>query len=426
MQPEETDATISEETNNFHLQCEANQPTQGSSISSLFLGLSLPVEPKIGECASNNFSSTTLPLLKSINETRTLIQDAMPHSTLAQTSSLLRHKLDSIVSRPRSLNGRGSIQHQFELNMVMWCEEELDFLWIGVRRHGRDNWDALLRDPRLHFSSLKVARDLAERWEEEQSKLLNGTHVSQFRYSDIQNNSWNNSNCSFLGPRKGIWRENLTDGTQLSLGDIYAQREVKGSKRLRFRSTSIRNSDIQHFQRPVNYPNPKRDRYSNCGGAKHDWGSFNCLECNNLPRGNLLSTNGTATCFASKGNLPHWLREVINAPLPRLTGQTLPSIVSLNDHSGMHSIHPYFHPSEPCFVPRKRIHGSLQCSWESDMQPSSSAHLFNYSLGVRPDKNELSRASSYHVKKPDDVIIINSDASSEETISDDHAARPLA
>ncbi|CAN1810118.1 Protein CHROMATIN REMODELING 4 [Linum perenne] len=55
-----------------------------------------------------------------------------------------------------------------------WSEDELDFLWIGVRRHGRGNWDSMLKDPRLKFSKYKTFEDLAARWEEEQFKILNG------------------------------------------------------------------------------------------------------------------------------------------------------------------------------------------------------------------------------------------------------------
>ncbi|XP_051128310.1 protein CHROMATIN REMODELING 4 isoform X2 [Andrographis paniculata] len=56
----------------------------------------------------------------------------------------------------------------------IWSEDELDYLWIGVRRHGRGNWDTMLQDHRLKFSKFKTARDLAVRWEEEQLKILDG------------------------------------------------------------------------------------------------------------------------------------------------------------------------------------------------------------------------------------------------------------
>ncbi|XP_037493790.1 protein CHROMATIN REMODELING 4 isoform X2 [Jatropha curcas] len=59
-----------------------------------------------------------------------------------------------------------------------WAEDELDFLWIGVRRHGRGNWDAMLKDPRLRFSKYKAAEDLAARWEEEQMKILDAPTFS--------------------------------------------------------------------------------------------------------------------------------------------------------------------------------------------------------------------------------------------------------
>ncbi|XP_023766968.1 protein CHROMATIN REMODELING 4 [Lactuca sativa] len=56
-----------------------------------------------------------------------------------------------------------------------WSEDELDFLWIGVRRHGRGGWEAMLRDPRLKFSKFRTPEDLANRWEEEQVKILDLT-----------------------------------------------------------------------------------------------------------------------------------------------------------------------------------------------------------------------------------------------------------
>ncbi|KAF7842962.1 protein CHROMATIN REMODELING 4 [Senna tora] len=55
-----------------------------------------------------------------------------------------------------------------------WSEDELDSLWIGVRRHGRGNWDIMLRDPKLKFSKYKTPEDLSARWEEEQLKVFQG------------------------------------------------------------------------------------------------------------------------------------------------------------------------------------------------------------------------------------------------------------
>ncbi|GAB2241167.1 hypothetical protein Droror1_Dr00017942 [Drosera rotundifolia] len=60
-----------------------------------------------------------------------------------------------------------------------WSEDELDSLWIGVRRHGRGNWESMLRDPRLKFSKYKTLNDLAARWEEEQHRILDASAMTK-------------------------------------------------------------------------------------------------------------------------------------------------------------------------------------------------------------------------------------------------------
>ncbi|XP_022872457.1 protein CHROMATIN REMODELING 4-like isoform X1 [Olea europaea var. sylvestris] len=57
----------------------------------------------------------------------------------------------------------------------IWSEDELDYLWIGVRRHGRGRWDSMLQDPKLKFSKFKTAEDLSARWEVEQLKIVDGS-----------------------------------------------------------------------------------------------------------------------------------------------------------------------------------------------------------------------------------------------------------
>ncbi|KAM1688542.1 hypothetical protein ACFX2K_036399 [Malus domestica] len=83
-----------------------------------------------------------------------------------------RKVLENIMMR----TGPGSsnlFKNKFKADI--WTEDELDYLWIGVRRHGRGNWDAMLRDPRLKFSKFKTSEDLSARWEEEQLKILDGS-----------------------------------------------------------------------------------------------------------------------------------------------------------------------------------------------------------------------------------------------------------
>ncbi|MBA0717162.1 hypothetical protein Golax_004999 [Gossypium laxum] len=82
-----------------------------------------------------------------------------------------RRVLENIMMRTGS--GSGNL-YKKKSKVEGWSEDELDFLWIGVRRHGRGSWDAMLRDPRLRFSKYKTSEDLAARWEEEQLKILDG------------------------------------------------------------------------------------------------------------------------------------------------------------------------------------------------------------------------------------------------------------
>ncbi|XP_048131674.1 protein CHROMATIN REMODELING 4 isoform X2 [Rhodamnia argentea] len=85
-----------------------------------------------------------------------------------------RKVLENIMLR----TGSGSSNlHRKRSRVDCWSEDELDFLWIGVRRHGRGNWDSMLRDHRLRFSKNKTPEDLSARWEEEQAKLFDGSSL---------------------------------------------------------------------------------------------------------------------------------------------------------------------------------------------------------------------------------------------------------
>ncbi|XP_022725940.1 protein CHROMATIN REMODELING 4-like isoform X2 [Durio zibethinus] len=84
-----------------------------------------------------------------------------------------RRVLENIMMRTGSGSGSGN-WYKRKSKVEGWSDDELDFLWIGVRRHGRGNWDTMLRDPRLKFSKYKTSEDLAARWEEELLKILDG------------------------------------------------------------------------------------------------------------------------------------------------------------------------------------------------------------------------------------------------------------
>ncbi|XP_073108301.1 protein CHROMATIN REMODELING 4 isoform X2 [Elaeis guineensis] len=90
------------------------------------------------------------------------------HSSLPENH---RKVLDNIMMRTQSASSKFLKK---KLKADAWSEDELDALWIGVRRHGRGNWDAMLRDPKLKFSKHRTAEDLSARWIEEQCKIMDG------------------------------------------------------------------------------------------------------------------------------------------------------------------------------------------------------------------------------------------------------------
>ncbi|POO03017.1 Octamer-binding transcription factor [Trema orientale] len=398
MQPEVTACMISEERQNFQLENENNKLKRRSPS---FLGLSLPTKPNTTRFASNT-CFTAVPLLHSVGETRQPSQDALLQSSSSQSSSLLRHKLmlDGILSRARAFQDKLRPQTSF------WTEEELDSLWIGVRRYGRDNWGSMLRDQRLHFQPWRMERDLAERWEEEQSKLLNGTFAPQFRHSKAQGISLGFNNIRIT---TGIWRENMTDETRLSLGDVYTRKELSLSRRSRFKSGYVRNNDSEYLQEHVK--NPTTDLYFDYQEGSYEEEPFNCLGGRTMPK-NYPSTNAP-TFMAAKGNLPHWLREAIFSSPPIQTDPPLPPAVSPIAQSEIkHAACPYFDHFELHLGTRNEMH---------HLKTSGRGHCLNHFSGM---KRGTAEPRTSHVDKPDDVIVIDSDASSEETISDDHSARP--
>ncbi|XP_052207603.1 uncharacterized protein LOC127811623 isoform X2 [Diospyros lotus] len=66
------------------------------------------------------------------------------------------------------------ISERPELPMTMeaWSEEELDALWIGVRRYGPGNWLAMLKDPMSKILELRTSDALSERWKIERERII--------------------------------------------------------------------------------------------------------------------------------------------------------------------------------------------------------------------------------------------------------------
>jgi len=376
-------------------QTQADKPKLMPKIS-LSLGLSLPMELKTRGSDSVN-SLSVLSLSNSTTETRDIVQDGLCWSSSPNRKPLHPRNqvvLDNIIHRTRALHERGNFQEYLKPHPIMWSEEELDFLWIGVRRHGRGNWDAMLRDPRLRFSPLRVPGDLAERWEDEQLKLLNDIEVPQFMYPAAERGAALASlqgNFCYLDPKSSFWESNPLK---------------KPITRYNFQSNTT-----AHSHRPTTHP--RKANYNNID--KYELGFFNSPGSLSICRQNSYSNDYPFNCSSMTNSLPHWLREAVNTPpiMPNMS-----AVCSMSSHPDGGASDHCFNTSKSCFVPQTWLNG-LRAS-EAHM-PNGSPHYSTYSrrkYGVV----KMNKSVEHRVRKPDDVIIVDSDTSSEETISDDHRA----
>lgn len=326
---------------------------RSSASSTPSFGLSLATE------ARNSASTSLSPWPNFDTKIIEPIQEVTGAQYPSDSVSLMRHKmiLDNIISKAKAVSGkRSSFSNNFE-PQSMWSEEELDFLWIGVRRHRIGNWDAMLRDPRLHFASWRSPQELADRWEEEQSKLLSPKPSSQTK----------RFRPTFPKKHNPI----LVEEPQLSLG-----------------SSNFQNNGIDQ---------------------KH--GSLNLNYYETRERSTLESLLVNSPTGPSRGNLPHWLREAVSFPSSGpLEEAAMASAVSYTGHSGM---------MQWINQPFNRSMGI------ANLRASVATHSLDPLLAGRNGTPELGGPHEYHhpVSKAEDVIVINSDASSEETISDDHSVR---
>ncbi|PUZ78241.1 hypothetical protein GQ55_1G437500 [Panicum hallii var. hallii] len=168
------------------------------------------------------------------SELKFRIMDKAPEFSLdLSLDSFQENRVSTLRSDKLFLGGTSSISHKlterlgaysYRRHSAPWSEEELDFLWIGVRRYGVNNWNAMLRDTRLWFSNSRMPEDLAKQWGKEQKKLLT-SGLGPAPPLHIAEDCLSRASCSgcskspFLGAQ-----------TDLSLGDVYL-RNARASER---------------------------------------------------------------------------------------------------------------------------------------------------------------------------------------------------
>lgn len=204
-----------------------------------------------------------------------------------------------------------------------WSEDELDCLWIGVRRHGRGNWDAILRDPRLKFSKYKTLEDLSARWEEEQVKMLDGG--SDFA---VPKSVEPRKSCIFPGITDGMMARAL-HGSRLGGVPLKFQTHLTDMKLGFEPSDQFGLQDKQHFA-PIPTWNPEKIRPSffdvpDPGISKpyvpNPFGTSSSFDLEQQKEEDVLdrSYGGCSKgkeVAGSENKLPHWLREAVKPPPP--------------------------------------------------------------------------------------------------------------
>ncbi|KAF3335805.1 Protein CHROMATIN REMODELING 4 [Carex littledalei] len=248
-----------------------------------------------------------------------------------------------------------------------WSEEELDFLWIGVRRYGVNNWEAILRDPHFRFTKFKTVEDLAARWEVEQRRLFSCPLPAPVTHPLPRNTHWYSHSK-----------------TARPFGDQY----LEGSSYRAYNSSSGRSWHQSVGPGMVPMPDliPRRGRakYQTRRAPKAQTVTrTSSPSISNQPLGNInISTRDN--------DLPHWLREVTEEPLGLTGGPGLASKELLN-------------------------RGTVERKSMCDVAASEPLIEPNFKLDCR-SSFDLSKKKSVG---PNNLVILDSDgASSEETLSE--------
>ncbi|XP_047333263.1 uncharacterized protein LOC124936781 isoform X1 [Impatiens glandulifera] len=96
---------------------------------------------------------------------------AIQKASGTNTQSPNMHKKSAQIKLSRFAMETKIKEHNKEEDIWLF-EEELDSLWIGVRRHGESSWETILNDPTLKFSCIRTPTSLAKRWIVEKQKIL--------------------------------------------------------------------------------------------------------------------------------------------------------------------------------------------------------------------------------------------------------------
>ncbi|CAA6655406.1 unnamed protein product [Spirodela intermedia] len=431
----ESDGVLSGEESYEKLRyplCETHHET----VTSKTLLESIPPQPE-----NRGFPSTASVSSRSVQGADQAREFLLPWRAYDSNPPFFRRRqmLNDILTSSRIFNrrqvypltnGRG--------HPAAWSEEELDSLWIGMRRHGRGNWTAMLRDPKLKFFDWKTPEDLAERWEVEQSRFLNspltqpmGLPEEADRYSNFMVSDPTATAYNALGthPSSEFRTLRTENGLPLPLGDIYFRKEARAVSRDQSRAADLTTvyplvtngslataSCMYRGNRRYSFSLAAGTQQERLGKPHKDRSSWAPTPLAQNPIDKVSGgSRRQGSSPSTNSSVPHWLREVLSTPpLPsepalssddRLAASLLPcSGEKVDMQRGILKRTTGGAPPPP---------STCEPSLEPKLNPPSlRGHMFL-------DLNQ----SLLEPMRPEKLVIIDSEASSEETISDDQGSR---
>lgn len=237
--------------------------------SGLFPSLSLGMQ---GEAAHESGRDlVTMPLLPNLRQSRNDNQKQKQHVREASpvlgpdqmqgSYSSLPEKHKRVLENIMMKTGSGTtISLKKRSKVVAWSEDELDALWIGVRRHGKGHWDTMLRDPNLKFSKCRTSEDLSNMWEEEQLKILD---VPSFPLPK-------SSKSTFSEISDGMMTRALFENRFAGLGTEHYPRPKFRSHLTDIQLGYRDLSSSMPYMDPINHFSIKNDLYSSFPFSKHE------------------------------------------------------------------------------------------------------------------------------------------------------------
>ncbi|XP_020581129.1 uncharacterized protein LOC110025162 isoform X2 [Phalaenopsis equestris] len=367
---------------NFHNRsCKQQIKTEKFTSFTDFLGCCLPSNPNI----PLDLNTTAAPTGSHFCSNGTASLFTAKHITQNSAAEIL-------------LNGkRASLSDKPKKYFSEWSEEELDFLWIGVRRHGVDNWNAILRDPKLQFLQSRFPEDLALQWELEQKKLLNGFLLPPARLSKPNTLSTRLLEPHYT-PKPHPYPENphFTE-TRLSLGDVYLRKESTTRSSLGFvlPPTNSESSSsaplLGSFLSMSLFPGAALRHKTFCGGSMSAM-----YQMDHGFHKQFRERSGSQQKPAG-ADLPHWLKDL------RGRGILKRKSMASGKKSGV----------------MKTEEASASIEESGCERPAIGIGASSHQKNIIDLSNNVTDSAI-----PNDLVVLDSDASSEETISDDQNRRP--